>query len=103
MPKFLLGTVTVRTHEVWAASVEEAESSVLLWQQGETEEPEGGVKVTRYKLGWKENQTQDDVTHDRNLVLAAFLDLMGKIPGMPEQDATPEKRLIINPFDRPSD
>ena len=104
MPKFLLGTVTVRTYEVWADSLEDAQKFVLSWQESEAEEPEGGIKVTRYKLQWHENQTQDDVTHDRNIVLGEFLKLMGTIPGMPPPgEIDPEKyesKLIIHPWNR---
>lgn len=100
MPKYLAGKIVVRTFETWAESPEEAEAFILKWQEGETEKPEGGVKVISYKLGWSEFNTADP-TKERDIVLAEFLNLMQHtIPGMPESTelATPKQGLIIHPF-----
>lgn len=95
MPKFLLGKIAVTTYEVFADSVEQAEKDIIKWQSGETEEPEGGVRVTKYKLGWTEKNL-DDPTDDRNKVLTAFLGLMqDTIPGMPKPEVTKSGLIIL--------
>lgn len=98
MPKFLVVKIVIRTFETYADTEEEGDEFLLKWQQGETEEAEGGVKATSYKLGWTEFRLSDDqVVQGRNQVLANFLDLMkDKIPGMPKLR---EESLIIKPFD----
>lgn len=107
MPKFLLGKVTVTTFEIFADSVSQAEEAVIKWQTGESEQPEGGVKVTKYKCGWQECQSNEREDADvpqtaRNTLLSAFLRLMEKIPGLPsEKDDSPITNLIIHPFNKP--
>lgn len=98
MPKFLLGKIFIKTFEVYADDVAQAEQYVLKWQESEEESPEGGIKATKYKLGWTEDHSQDP-TPNRNLLLQAFLNLMGKIPGLPSE--TEPSNLIIHPFEKP--
>lgn len=93
MPKFLLGNVVVKTYEVWADSKEEAEEFILKWQESDSEEPEGGIKATRYAMGWNESNLIVP-TEPRDRILAEFLRLMQEvIPGMPKD----EPRQIITP------
>lgn len=94
MPKFLLGNITVRTFETFAVDVEQARTFVRVWQEGEGEEPEGGIKATSYKMGWEESSHDAAIVVEaRDNVLAAFLQLMQEtIPGMPEKS-----RIITNP------
>lgn len=93
MPKYLLGNVIVKTFEVWADSKEDAEKFVLSFQESEAEEPEGGIKATRYGLSWNEVNTESPV-EKRDQVLQEFLHL----PGMPEVIEVDEKSRIIHPF-----
>lgn len=86
----MAGKVVVRTFETYANSPEEATEFIKRWEQGESEEPEGGVRATSYKLHWDEFDL-DDPTEERNKVLAAFLNLMHRIPGLEE------KKIIIPP------
>lgn len=98
MPKFLYGKVTVRTLVTYADSADEAKEFIKKWQEGETEEPEPGIKATSYKLSWEEFDL-DNPTMIRDKVLAAFLVLMQKeIPGMPIEIETSR---IIKPFEKP--
>ena len=104
MPKFLLGTIVVRTYEVFADTLTDAQKFVLSWQESDTEAPESGIKVTRHKLTWEENQ-MGDVVGPRDKVLEAFLHLMHTgIPGMPPPgEIDPEKyesKLIVHPWNR---
>lgn len=94
MPKFLLGKITVRTFETYADDLEQAREYVRKWQEAETEEPEGGIKATSYKMGWEECcRDADIIVEARDNVLAAFLQLMQQtISGMPEKS-----RIITNP------
>lgn len=87
MPKFLLGKITVRTFETYAVDLEQARTFVRVWQEGEGEEPEGGIKATSYKMGWEESSHDEAIVVEaRDQVLAAFLKLMQEgIPGMPEK------------------
>lgn len=96
MPKFLLGNVVVKTFEVWAESKEQAEGFVLDWQTGESEQPEGGIKATKYGMSWDEDNRLDP-TENRNKVLAEFLHLMESLPGRPEAK---KGSLIIHPFEK---
>lgn len=98
MPKFLAGKVVVRTFETWADSPEEAQEIIKRWQESESEEPEGGVKATSYKLGWEEFNEMNPIKQ-RNMVLQEFLNLMQKvIPGVPSEQKA-KSNLIILPFD----
>lgn len=102
MPKYLLGNIIVKTFEVWADSKEDAEKFVLSFQESDSEEPEGGIKATRYALGWDEVSTESCVPK-RDQVLQEVLKLMQEtIPGMPPPgEIDPEKyegSLIIHPF-----
>lgn len=94
MPKYLLGKITVRTFETFAVDLDQARTFVRVWQEGEGEEPEGGIKATSYKMGWEESSHDAAIVVEaRDNVLAAFLQLMQKtIPGMPEKS-----RIITNP------
>lgn len=84
MPKYLCGKVVVRTFETYADSAEEATAFIKKWEEGETEDAEPGVKATSYKLFWEEFDL-DNPTEERNKVLAAFLNLIKKIPGIATQ------------------
>lgn len=94
MPKYLLGNITVRTFETFAVDLEQARTFVRVWQEGEGEEPEGGIKATSYKMGWEESSHDAAIVVEaRDNVLATFLQLMQEtIPGMPEKS-----RIITNP------
>jgi hypothetical protein len=94
MPKFLLGKITVRTFETFAVDLDQARTFVRAWQEGEGEEPDGGIKATSYKMGWEESSHDAAIVVEaRDNVLAAFLQLMQEtIPGMPEKS-----RIITNP------
>lgn len=94
MPKYLLGKITVRTFETFADSLEQAQTYVRTWQEGEGEEPEGGIKATSYKMGWEESSHDAAIVVEaRDHVLGVFLKLMQEgIPGMPEKS-----RIITNP------
>lgn len=95
MPKFITGIVVVKTFETFASSDEEAKEHIRKWQEGETEASEGGVKVTRYKLGWDEGVDCTNPVPGRDEILAAFLDVMlNKIPGVPREV---ESGKIITP------
>lgn len=99
MPKFLAGKVVVITYETWASSEEEARDFIQTWQEGESEELEAGIKVTKYKMGWEEFNNADP-TSDRDKVLAGFLQVMqNKIPGMPKIIERTESSKIIRPYD----
>lgn len=94
MPKFLLGNVVVKTFEVWASSEEEAEEFILKWQTSEAEEPEGGIKATRYAMSWSESSLIVP-TEPRDKILAEFLRLMQEvIPGMPKEE--PRKIITLD-------
>lgn len=96
MPKFLAGIVIVKTFETYASSDEEARGYIQKWQEGETEAPERGVKVIRYKLQWEEGVSCVTPAEERDQVLASFLELMqNKIPGMPMTEPTEPPRLYI--------
>jgi hypothetical protein len=83
MPKFLAGVVVVKTWETWADDDVQAEEYIRRFQEGETEEPEGGVKSIRYKLEWTEGVACVNPVKERDGVLAAFLNLMlNVIPGV---------------------
>lgn len=89
MPKFLAGIVVIKTFETYASSDEEAREYIRKWQEDESENPETGIKSTRYKLEWEEGVNCVNPIPERDQVLAAILDLMlTKIPGVP----IPEKR-----------
>jgi hypothetical protein len=95
MPKFLVGIVVIKTFETYASSDEEAREYIRKWQEDESENPEPGVKSTRYKLEWEEGVNCINPIPERDQVLAAVLDLMqNKIPGMPIQ-TPPEKPRIL--------
>jgi hypothetical protein len=95
MPKFLAGIVLIKTFETYASSDEEAREYICKWQESETEEPESGIKSTRYKLEWEEGVNCVNPVPERDQVLAAVLDLMqNKIPGIPVQEK-PEKPRIL--------
>lgn len=94
MPKFMGGVIIIRTFETYASSADEAREFIRQWQEDEKEEPEGGIKATRYKLGWDEFDLDNPIP-ERDKVLAAFLDLMlNKIPGVPREV---ESGKIITP------
>ena len=82
MPKYLFGKVTVRTFETYADTIEQASENIKKWQQGESEEPEPGIRAVSYKLMWDEFDNPNP-TEERNKVLLQFLKLMEKIPGLP--------------------
>jgi len=96
MPKYRAVKVVVRTFETFADSPEEGDAFIKKWQEGESEEPEGGIKATSYKMGWDEfNDNPEQVVDGRNVALAQFLNLMQKvIPGMPPI----VESKIIHPF-----
>lgn len=99
MPKFIAAILVVKTFETFADTPEQGREYVKLWQEGESEDSEPGVKVTRYKLEWEEfNQMNPEA--ERNMVLQSFLDLMKKIP--PGVKPTPsqgkKEGKIIHPF-----
>jgi|GraSoiStandDraft_8_1057269.scaffolds.fasta_scaffold254973_2 hypothetical protein len=95
MPKFMGGIVIIKTFETYASTVEEAREYIRKWQEDETEQPEGGIKATRYKLGWDEFNLDNPVP-ERDKVLAAFLDLMlNRIPGVPRE--VEESKIITPP------
>jgi hypothetical protein len=94
MPKFLGGIVIIKTFETYASSADEAREFIRKWQEDESEQPEGGIKATRYKLGWDEFNLDNPVPQ-RDQVLAAFLNLMlNQIPGVPREV---ESGKIITP------
>jgi hypothetical protein len=94
MPKFLGGIVIIKTFETYASSADEAREFIRKWQEDESEQPEGGIKATRYKLGWDEFNLDNPVP-ERDQVLAAFLNLMlNQIPGVPREV---ESGKIITP------
>lgn len=83
MPKYLAGVVVVKTWETWADDDAQAEEYIQRFQEGESEEPEGGVKSVRYKLEWNEGVGCVNPVEERDRVLAAFLNLMlNTIPGV---------------------
>lgn len=95
MPKFIAGIVVIKTFETFATTDEEAKQAIEKWQTGESEAPEGGVKVTRYKLGWEEGVDCTNPIPGRDKILAAFLEVMlSKIPGVPREI---ESGKIITP------
>jgi hypothetical protein len=90
--------VVLRTFETYADTPEEGEKIILDWQQSDAEKEDGGVRAKRYKLGWYEHkQTDEEILAGRDVVLANFLDLMGKLPNTPKLER--EKSLIHKPFD----
>lgn len=94
MPKFMGGIVIIKTFETYASSADEAREFIRKWQEDESEQPEGGIKATRYKLGWDEFDLDNPIP-ERDRVLAAFLHLMlHKIPGVPHEV---ESGKIITP------
>jgi hypothetical protein len=95
MPKFLAGIVIIKTFETFASSDEEAREYIRKWQEDEGENPEPGVKSTRYKLEWEEGVNCVNPIPERDQVLAAILDLMQtKIPGMPINIPQEKSRII---------
>lgn len=101
MPKFLAGIVIVKTFTTFANTDEEAREFIKKWQEGDSEEPEPGIKVTRYKMEWEEGVQSINPAPERDKVLASFLDLMqNQIPGMLKIQLPPkkEKSRIIHPF-----
>lgn len=92
----MAGIVVVKTFETFASSDEEAREFIKRWQEGESEAPEGGVKVIRYKLQWEEGVNCINPIEERDKVLASFLELMqNKIPGMPMTEPVDPPRLYI--------
>jgi hypothetical protein len=96
MPKYLSGKITVVTWEVEAESKEAAEKMIEEKERAFERVDHEGIKKTAYKLGWFEFDMPNP-TPARNLVLQSFLQLISRIPGMPEVDIA-ESRIIL-PFD----
>jgi hypothetical protein len=91
MPKYLYGKIVIRTYEVYAETPEQAKDYIKKWEEGDSEEPESGIKATSYKLFWDE--FNENPTEKRNHVLAAFLNLMQNvIPGIPKVE---KPRIIV--------
>jgi len=100
MPKFLATKIVVKTFHTWADTAEEAREAIIRWQEGESEEPEGGIKVTSYKLGWEEfKMTNEQIVAGRNQVLANFLELMTNVIPGAEHLKKRESKLIVLPYD----